>query len=103
MVSDQGVLTCLEVQTGKERFKSRLGGNFSASPISAAGNVYFFSEEGETTVTEASAELKEVARNRLPGRIMASPAVAGRAIYLRTDTHLYRIEQSAADVSGAAP
>lgn len=93
MVSDAGVLSCLDVATGKERFKSRIGGNFSASPIAAAGHVYFFSEDGETIVIEAAAKLKEITRNKLNGRIMASPAVAGRAIYLRTDTHLYRIEQ----------
>ena len=93
MVSDQGVLTCLEVATGKELAKTRLGGNFSASPIAAEGRLYFFSEEGETIVLEATQKMTELARDKLDGRIMASPAVAGNAIFLRTDTHLYRIEQ----------
>ena len=42
MVSDAGVLSCLDTKTGKENFKTRLGGNFSASPISASGRIYFF-------------------------------------------------------------
>jgi outer membrane protein assembly factor BamB len=102
MVSDQGVLSCLDVPTGREHFKSRLGGNYSASPIAAEGRVYFWSEEGETIVIKAQDKLNEIARNRLPGRIMATPAVADRAIFLRTDTHLYRIEQGTAAATAAA-
>ncbi len=93
MVSDQGVLSCLDTRTGKEHFKTRLGGNFSASPISASGRIYFFAEDGQTTVIEAAKQLHEMARIKLPERIMASPAVAGNAMYLRTEGHLYRIEQ----------
>lgn len=93
MVSDQGVVTCLEAATGKERYKSRLGGNFSASPIANDANVYFFSEEGDSVVLTAGDELNEIAHNKLDGRIMASPAVAGQAIFLRTETHLYRLER----------
>ncbi len=102
MVSDQGVATCLDVATGKERYKSRLGGNFSASPLASTKHVYFFSEEGESIVFEAGDDLREVARNRVEGRIMASPAIVGQAIFLRTDTHLYRIEQSGATAQAAA-
>ena len=102
MVSDQGVLSCLEVRTGRERFKSRLGGNFSASPIGAEGRIYFWSEEGETIIIEAADKLREVARIPSLGRIMATPAVVGRAIYLRTEDALYRIEQGGVASSAAA-
>jgi outer membrane protein assembly factor BamB len=102
MVSDQGVVTCLDVATGKERFKSRLGGNFSASPIADDSHVYLFSEEGDSVVLEAADKLHEVARNKLDGRIMASPAIAGKAMFLRTDTHLYRIEQTGNAAPSAA-
>ena len=92
MVSDQGVVTCLDIATGKEQHKARIGGNFSASPIAADGLIYFSSEEGETTVFAAEDRLREIARNKLDGRLMASFAVAGRALFVRSDTTLYRIE-----------
>jgi len=103
LVSDQGVVTCLDLTTGNERHKSRVGGNFSASPLAADGHLYFCSEAGETIVFAAEAEdrLHEIARNKLDGRIMASLAVAGRALFLRTDAALYRIETSTPDAAAA--
>ena len=52
-------------------------------------------------VIEAGTRFRELARNKLQGRIMASPAVAGAAIFLRTDTHLYRIEQQGSENAAA--
>jgi outer membrane protein assembly factor BamB len=92
VVSDSGIATCLDAKTGRERWRHRLGSSFVASPIVSDGRIYFFAESGDTTVIEPAAEYKELALNRLDGRIMASPAVAGQSIILRTDTHLYRIE-----------
>ncbi|HEV2971398.1 MAG TPA: PQQ-binding-like beta-propeller repeat protein [Pirellulales bacterium] len=92
VVSDSGVATCLESKTGAALWRHRLGGSFSASPLSADGRIYFFAESGDTTVIEPGRKYKELAAHHLDGRIMATPAIAGRAIILRTDTHLYRIE-----------
>jgi hypothetical protein len=105
MVSDQGVLTCLDAQNGREIWKSRLAGNFSASPLLADGRLYFASEEGAVFVCEPADSFKLLATNQLDGRIMASPAAVGRAIYLRSDTHLYRLEKTgpAAIQQAAAP
>jgi hypothetical protein len=55
-----------------------------------------FNEDGKTTVLEAGREFKVLAENFLEDGFMASPAVDGRALYVRTRTHLYRIEDSAA-------
>ena len=93
MVSDNGIATCLDAKTGQELWRQRLGGGFSASPVSAGGQVYFLSESGEATVIRAGREFERLAVNQLDGRTLASPAIAGRAIYLRTDSHLYRIEE----------
>jgi len=93
MVSDRGVGTCLDAATGEEVWQARIGGNFSSSPIYAEGRIYLLNEEGETTVVAAGREHKELAKNKVEGRTLASFGVAGRAIYLRTDKHLYRIEQ----------
>jgi outer membrane protein assembly factor BamB len=92
MVNDVGILTCLEAKTGETVWKGRIEGTYSASPIAGAGRVYFFSEDGKTTVIEAGRELKILAENQLDDGFMASPAVDGRALILRTRTHLYRIE-----------
>jgi outer membrane protein assembly factor BamB len=92
MVDDSGVATCLEAKTGKEVWKERLGGNYSTSPIHAGGKVYFFDQDGKSTVIEASRQYKAIAENRLDDGFMASPAVSGNALFLRTKSALYRIE-----------
>lgn len=95
LLSDLGIVTCLDAKTGRVQWKERIGGNYSASPIAADGRIYFFSENGEAVVLATGKQFKLLTRNRLDGRFMASPAVAGQALFLRTDTHLYRIESSA--------
>jgi outer membrane protein assembly factor BamB len=91
-IEDGGVASCLEASTGQEIWRERIGGNYSASPLYCAGRIYFFSEEGKGTVIEAGRQFKKLAENMLDDGFMASPAVAGQALYLRTRTHLYRIE-----------
>lgn len=93
-VTDSGIATCIDALSGEIRWQHRLGGNHSASPIHAGGRIYFQSEEGVTTVTEPGAEFKQVARNELDGSTLASIAVSGGAFFIRTGTHLYRIEES---------
>jgi len=100
MVSDSGVVTCLEAVTGKEVWKQRLGGEFAASLLYADGRVYCFNQEGETTVLKAARTYEVLARNTLASGFMASPAASGQALFLRTKTHLYRIE-GAGTVRGA--
>jgi outer membrane protein assembly factor BamB len=92
IVSDNGIASCLDAQTGKEHWRQRLGGNHSASPVHADGRIYFLNEEGETTVIAPGTAFRRLAANQLDGRFLASPAIAGGAIYLRSDRHLYRIE-----------
>ena len=92
MVSEKGVATCLDVRTGRVHWSERLGGNFSSSPLFAAGHVYVGNREGETFVFRPGTTFALEATNRLPGSIMATPAAVDRAVYLRTDAALYRIE-----------
>jgi outer membrane protein assembly factor BamB len=92
MVDDNGVGACVEAKTGKEMWRARIGGNFSASPIHAAGRIYFFDQTGKTTVIEAAPEYQVIAVNQLDDGFMASPAASAGALYLRTKTALYRIE-----------
>ncbi|MGQ0636719.1 MAG: outer membrane protein assembly factor BamB family protein [Planctomycetaceae bacterium] len=95
-VSDEGVAGCVDAKTGNVRWKHRLGGNFSASPILADGRLYFLSEAGQMHVLEPGAKFKKVATNVLEGKTLASPAISGHALFLRSDRFLYRIEEIAA-------
>jgi outer membrane protein assembly factor BamB len=92
MVNDGGIVTCLDARDGAEVWRSRLPDSYSASPVAADGRVYFFSEDGNTTVIDAGRTFKVLARNVLDDGFMASPAIDGRALYLRTKSHLYRVE-----------
>lgn len=92
VVDDGGLASCLDAQTGKEVWRERIGGNYSASPLYAEGRIYFFSEEGKTTVVKADRQFAKLAENKLEAGFMASPAVSGKSLILRTKTHLYRIE-----------
>ena len=93
MIDDGGVASCLEAQTGNEAWRERVGGNYSASPLYADGRIYFFSEEGKTTAIQAGRQFTVLAESKLGDGFMASPAVAGQALFLRSRTHLYRIEE----------
>jgi hypothetical protein len=59
----------------------------------AGGRLYFFSEAGKTIVVAAGPEFKQLAENELGDGFMASPAVSGNALFLRSRTHLYRVEE----------
>ena len=91
VVNDGGIASCLDAGTGALRWQHRLRGTYSASPIYADGRVYFLNEDGVATVVAASATFRELAVNELDGATLASMAVAGPSILIRTATHLYRI------------
>ena len=94
VISDLGVLSCLDAKTGKLHWQERLGGNHSASPISAGGRIYFLSEEGVATVIAPGRTFQKVAVNEVNGATLASMAVAHGSIFIRSLTHLYRIAGS---------
>ncbi|MEX0718281.1 MAG: PQQ-binding-like beta-propeller repeat protein [Planctomycetaceae bacterium] len=92
LVHDQGTALCVNAETGETVWQTRLGGNYSASPLYAAGRIHFCSEEGKTTVLAPADEPRVLATNELADGFMASPAVSDGALFLRTMTSLYRIE-----------
>jgi outer membrane protein assembly factor BamB len=93
MISDAGIASCIEARTGQVVWQERIGGEFSASPVYADGKIWFFSQEGKTSVVTPGKTFQLLAENQLAEGFMASPAIAGRSFFLRTRTHLYRIEQ----------
>lgn len=92
VMSDDGTLTCLEAATGTEVWQERIRSNYCASPIYTDGMLYYSSNAGKTTIVKAGNKFELVGTNTLENGFMASPAVLGKALILRTKTHLYRIE-----------
>ena len=92
MISDAGVISCVDAKSGQAVWQKRIGGAFSASPLCADGHLYFFGEDGEVPVIDAADTYQPIASNHLDGGFMASPAVYHNSLILRSRTHLYRIE-----------
>jgi outer membrane protein assembly factor BamB len=88
-ITEGGIAMCLDAKTGDILGRRRIGGNHRASPIFAEGRIYFLSEEGETTIVEATPDMPVVATNTIPGHCQASLAASGGHLFLRTDTTLY--------------
>ena len=92
MVSDNGVISCLDARSGAVHWQERLGGDCTASPLHADGRIYITDENGVTKVIAPGKTFQELATNELPGRTLASLATADGAIFLRTDTAIYRLD-----------
>jgi outer membrane protein assembly factor BamB len=95
LTNDVGVLTCADAKTGERVWQMRLDGVFFASPVAADGKVYFVSQTGETVVVKVGREPAILARNDLGERLVASPAISGGRILLRSDARLFAIGASA--------
>jgi outer membrane protein assembly factor BamB len=93
-IDSMGTLRCLDARTGKEYWSKKMKGKFNASPVYAGGNIYFSSTGGTVSVFKASKAEEQVAENRLDGSIWATPAIAGGALYIRTEHTLYKISGS---------
>jgi outer membrane protein assembly factor BamB len=90
-VDDTGIASCVEAQTGATKWRERIGGDYSASPLLAGGHLYFFSENGSVTVLAASPTFQKVGEGKFAEGFMASPAVSGDSLYVRTKGAVYRI------------
>jgi outer membrane protein assembly factor BamB len=124
VVSDKGIVSCLDLATGKPVWKARVPGNYSASPVLAGGRIHLVSEYGDTVSLAAGRETPTVEKSRFldglaepapaktdpkeaakdlkmfsvgegKGQILATPAFTGGSVILRTGTHLYRLEEPA--------
>lgn len=93
LTSDNGVVSCLDVTTGKEHWQKRIGGDFSASPLYADGKIYVSNESGVTFVLQPGHKFEVLAENPLPGRMFASPTPYDGALFLRNEKSLYRIQE----------
>jgi outer membrane protein assembly factor BamB len=91
-VSDNGIATCYDARTGKVHWRERVPGQYSASPLAAGGYVYLQNEAGVGTVLKAGTTFEAVATNRLNERTLASDAMDGDSLLIRTEKHLFRVE-----------
>ncbi|MCA9073988.1 MAG: PQQ-like beta-propeller repeat protein [Planctomycetaceae bacterium] len=95
LVNREGIATCLKAETGKLVWKKRLRGKFSASPIYDRKHIYLFNEDATTTVIRPGPKADIVATNALDTQpLLASPAIDGDALIIRTENALYRIENA---------
>jgi outer membrane protein assembly factor BamB len=86
-------VNCLDAATGELLWQQRIAGAFSASPIIARGKLYAVNEEGKTTVVQLGDKPKVLAVNDLKETILATPAAANGALFLRSDRHLYCVAE----------
>ncbi|MCI0540104.1 MAG: PQQ-binding-like beta-propeller repeat protein [Verrucomicrobiales bacterium] len=93
IVSDGGIASCFEAVSGRIRWQERLEGDHHASLISANGLIYFLSDAGRMTVVNAKPDFEIVARNDLDEKTFASPAISEGQIFLRSDKHLFCIQE----------
>lgn len=87
--TEAGILHCYDARTGKEIYRERLAGKFTASPVAGAGRLYWTNEDGLTYVVRAGPVFEVLAQNALNEPCLASPAIAAGRIFLRTERRLY--------------
>jgi outer membrane protein assembly factor BamB len=91
MAGDVGVVTAADARTGERVWQQRVGGVFTASPVAADGKIYLLSEGGETVVLAAGRTPRILSRNKLNARQLASPAISGGQLFIRTDDALFAV------------
>lgn len=83
-VQDDGIAVCRKSDTGEEKWKGRLGGTFSASPVLVGEHVFATNEAGKTFIFKATPnDFELIGENQLGNEVMATPVFAGNRIYLR--------------------
>ncbi|MFH1574537.1 MAG: PQQ-binding-like beta-propeller repeat protein, partial [Acidobacteriota bacterium] len=91
MVGDVGIATVADAGSGQRVWQQRIDGVYTASPVAGDGKIYLLSEDGATTVLSAGPTPRILARNKLTARQLASPAVAGGRLFIRSDDALFAI------------
>ena len=94
VLRDNGVVTTYDVKTGTRVYQQRLAtgtGGFSASPVAASGRIYFTSEDGDVYVIRAGRTYELLGTNRMGQVCMATPAISGDLLIVRTRSTLYGI------------
>jgi outer membrane protein assembly factor BamB len=88
-VNDRGFAGCYEARTGKRVWLERLQGSFASSPVIIDGKLYACNEDGDVYVLAAEPVFRELARNTVGERVIASPAVSNNRLFIRGEHHLF--------------
>jgi len=97
VLANQGLLDAYVLETGEEVYRQRIpheGSGFSASPVASDGRLYLSSEDGDIFVIMAGRTFDIVARHAMGEPLMATPALAGDAMYVRGERHVFAIARS---------
>ncbi|MEQ1908775.1 MAG: PQQ-binding-like beta-propeller repeat protein [Vicinamibacterales bacterium] len=93
-INVSGIVGCYDAKTGARQYVERIehaGSGFSSSPVAADGRLYFASEDGDVFVVRAGPKFELIATNPMGEVIMATPAVSGGMIFIRTLGHLVAV------------
>jgi outer membrane protein assembly factor BamB len=94
LMTDAGLLTCIEARTGEVRYEGGrppIPATFTASPVAFDGKILLTSEDGDTFVVEAGPKHKVLRTNSIGEPVYASPAIAAGTILIRGERHLFCI------------
>ena len=95
VINKANVLTCAQITTGEILWRMRIKGPSSGSPISTSSHLYFFNENGLGQVIEINRnEGKIVSSIDLEETILCTPAISEKALYVRSDRHLWRLSEN---------
>jgi len=88
---DQGYVSCLRAATGERIWQEKPAGRFFSSPVWADGRLYCITMDGDVVVVGAAETYELLAVNPLGETSHATPAIAGKKMYLRTYSHLFSV------------
>jgi outer membrane protein assembly factor BamB len=97
VLSNAGLFDAYDLETGADVYRQRLehsGSGFSASPVAADGRIYLSSEDGDIFVVRSGRTFELLAKNSMGEPLMATPALAGGAMIVRGEKHLFAISGS---------
>ena len=97
MVADNGVVSCLDSQTGELFWMERVAGSCSPSLLYSNGKIFLSDEMGKTFIFKASKNYALLATNDLEERMLASPIAYKNSLLLRTENSLWRIDAPQGD------
>lgn len=90
-INSTGVLTCANAESGETAWRVRLGGTFWATPVVVNDHIVCANQDGVVFVVKGGEQGEIVGRNELKQPIFGSPIVVDGAVYVRTDSHLWKV------------
>jgi outer membrane protein assembly factor BamB len=96
ILGNDGIFTCYALADGQEVYRQRIphaGSGFSSSPVASDGKIYLSSEDGEIFVAKAGPKFEILARNDMAEPLMATPAISGGLLIVRSQRHVWAIGQ----------